>query len=98
MCLARGVRSHGQVFGAVVRRFNITSINGRAADKGACAGGINATARVSEGQASSDIGADEVALHRVSSARAQINAAADVSRDKIARVWRCAANRSEERR
>src|SRR5262249_51518370 len=81
-----------QVNTAVVRRYNVTGINGRAADEGIYAGGQNASVRVSQGQGASFIGADEVALYRVPCTQLNKDAFTDVSRDQVARRRRCAAN------
>src|SRR5438552_42839 len=91
VALYRVIGPTEQVNAATVRGYNVTSIDGCAADEAIRGVHKNASVRVSQRQCARDIGANEVALHGVPSASKR-DAVSDVSRDQVARVWRCAAN------
>jgi hypothetical protein len=92
VALDRAAGSTVQVNPAVVGGDDVTGINGRTADEGIYTGGNNASVRVSQGQRSGNIGADEVALYRVSRTQLDKDGFPDVSRDQVARCRCCAAN------
>src|SRR5262249_23732036 len=92
VALDRATGSTVQVNTAVVCGYNVTGINGRAADESIYAGGQNASVRVSQRQGTGFIGANEVALYCVSCTQLNKDAFTDVSRDQVARRRCYAAN------
>ena len=91
VALDRVVIPTEQINAATVRGYNVTGINGCAADEAIRGVDKNASVRVSQRQCARDIGANEVALHGVPRASKR-DAFSDVSRDQVTRVRRCAAN------
>jgi hypothetical protein len=93
VALDRVVGSIEKVNAAVVRGNNVAGISGCAADEVVRAANKNASVCILEGQGTGEIGADEIALNRVSSSSKLIlDAFSGVSRDQITRRRRCAAN------